>query len=349
VERGFPRWSHLAAEVYLLKQQSTPCNNDAMSAKTPASLLSGIYAAYLSSLRLKMIGTTVIGLLISQVWHRTLARIQRMYSGGASPETSTTRPSPATRLPQEIVEMIIAYLIYDKRSLCACTSTCYSWHIAAIPHLHHTLTIDTYCPQVFWWADRLLFMHMLGLLPLVKMFRIHGQEYADCVGVSPKLFNCCILLQFYALTNVRELEIQFLDIPKFLPRNLWYSRHFLPNIQSLALREPRGTGRQIVCFIGLFQHLQDLKLIYDGNRVWGREPTDDLTLMPPFAPPLGGHLTIKRYRGRGILEKMINLFGGIRFRHMDLYYVRRMRLLLDACAETLESVVLTPSNIFDSE
>ena len=71
--------------------------------------------------------------------------------------------------------------------------------------------------------------------------------------------------------------------------------------------------------------------------------------MPPFAPPLGGHLTIKWYRGRGILEKMINLFGGIRFRHMELYYVRSMRLLLDACAETLESVVLTPTDILDSE
>ena len=225
---GFP--TVVSSEVDLLKQQSTPCDNDAMPVKTPASLLSGIYATYLSSLCLTMIGTTVIGLLISRVWHRTLAKIQRMYSGGASPETSTTRPSPATRLPQEIVEMIIAYLIYDKRSLCACASTRYSWHIAVVPHLHHTLTIDTYCPQVFWWADRLLFMHMLGLLPLVKTFRIRGLMYSGCVGVSPKLFNCCILLQFYALTNIRELEIQFLDIPNFLPRNLRYSRHFLPNI-----------------------------------------------------------------------------------------------------------------------
>jgi len=213
--------------------------------KTPTSSLSGIYATYFLSLRSTMIATTVIGLFISRVWYRTLAGIQRMYSGGAPPETSTTRPSPATRLPQEIVEIIIAYLIYDTRSLRACTSTCYSWYIAAVPHLHHTLTICTnsWRPQVPWWADRLLFMHMDGVLPLVKTFRIRGHKCADYIGVSPRLVNCCILLQFFALTNVQELELQYLDIPNFMPRSPRHSRHFLPKVRSLTLREPKGTRR----------------------------------------------------------------------------------------------------------
>ena len=38
----------------------------------------------------------------------------------------------------------------------------------------------------------------------------------------------------------------------------------------------------------------------------------------------------------GVLEDMIDLFGGIRFRYMHLFDVAGMRLLLDACAETLE-------------
>ena len=40
----------------------------------------------------------------------------------------------------------------------------------------------------------------------------------------------------------------------------------------------------------------------------------------------------------GLLEEMIELFGGIRFRHMDLLHVDGISLLLDACAETLETL-----------
>ena len=46
----------------------------------------------------------------------------------------------------------------------------------------------------------------------------------------------------------------------------------------------------------------------------------------------------------GLVEDMIELFGGIRFRHMCLHNVDGMRLLLDACAKTLERVVLYPSD-----
>ena len=45
-----------------------------------------------------------------------------------------------------------------------------------------------------------------------------------------------------------------------------------------------------------------------------------------------------------LLKDMIDLFGGIRFRHMVLYDVPWMRRLLDACAKMLESVVLNPTD-----
>ena len=46
----------------------------------------------------------------------------------------------------------------------------------------------------------------------------------------------------------------------------------------------------------------------------------------------------------GLVKDMIDLFGGIRFRHMNLYDVLGMRLLLDACAETLETLTLYPTD-----
>jgi len=133
--------------------------------------------------------------------------------------------------------------------------------------------------------------------------------------------------------------IDYLDIPSFIPKIQQYFGHFLPAVHSLALREPRGSRRQIIYFIGLFKHLEDLKLIYDKVNSQG-EPEDDPTLVPPFIPPLRGRLTVTCLTRVGILEDMIDLFGGIRFRYMSLFNVVEMRLLLDACAETLETLRL---------
>lgn len=46
----------------------------------------------------------------------------------------------------------------------------------------------------------------------------------------------------------------------------------------------------------------------------------------------------------GLLEDMINLFGGLGFRYMDLFDVDGTRLLLDTCAKTLETLGLYPTD-----
>jgi len=201
--------------------------------KTPTSSLSGTHAVYFPLPHITTINATVIELLVKRVWHRTLVRIRRMRSGGVSPDDSTARSSPATRLPQEVVEMIIAYLIYDTRSLRACTLTCRS--IAAVPHLHQTLTTT-----VGSWGGKLRWP-MLGLLPLIRELRIHVSYGVG--GFSLRTFNCCVLRQFLTLTNVQKLEIQQLDIPKFMPRIQRYFRCFIPTLGSLALKSPRGAVR----------------------------------------------------------------------------------------------------------
>jgi len=289
--------------------------------------------------------TTVIGLLTKRVWYRSLAIIREMRSGGTSPETSTTRSSPATRLPLEIVEMIIVHLFYNKPSLHACSLTCYSWYIAAVPHLHHTLVIGTDNPfdRRSRWPNSLLHKHMLGLLPFVEKLHILTHVAYDIGEITPKMFSRRTLHKFSGLTNVRELGIDFLDISGFMPRLQQYFGHFLPTVRSLALRSPRGSHRQIIYFVGLFQHLQDLKLIFNssfGFTSKDEAPVGDLTLIPPFVPPLRGRLTMTLSRTLELLEDMIGLFGGIRFRSMDLFDVNGARLLLNACAETLETLQL---------
>ena len=246
--------------------------------------------------------------------------------------------------------MIIAHFIYDKPSLIACSLTCNSWYIAAAAHLHHTLITPTHslCLNLnFMWPGSLWVMNALGLLPLVKKFQVREGTHLHHVRFSQLRFSYCTLYHFQALTNVQELGIEYLDIPSFMPKIRRYFNHFSPTVRSLSLRAPRGSHRQIIYFIGLFQHLEDLKILY-GTPHGIQDPQDELvdtaTPIPPFVPPLRGRLAVIGLKKATFLKEMIDLFGGIRFRYMDISDAEGTQLLLAACADTLETLRLNPND-----
>jgi len=256
--------------------------------------------------------------------------------------------SPAIRLPLDVVEMIIAYLIYDTRSLLVCSMISRSWYMAAVPHLHHTLVTQTHPRPSYpkWgkrWPKPLVRMHRLGLLPFVKTLHIREESYFDVNKIYPRVFHRTLLHQYSAMTNLQELAIDNLNIKKFIPKLRRSFGHFLPTLRSLTLKEPRGSCRQLIYFIGFFQHLEDLKLLFKpktSTRHPQAELADLLTPAPPSTPPLRGRLTMRYSPGAESLKVMINLFGGLRFHYMDLRHVDGTQLLLDACAETLETLRL---------
>ena len=49
------------------------------------------------------------------------------------------------------------------------------------------------------------------------------------------------------------------------------------------------------------------------------------------------------------MEDMAVLFGGSRFRHMDIFRVNYVGFLLSKCAETLETLSLYPSDPYGEE
>jgi len=240
--------------------------------------------------------------------------------------------------------MITAYLTYDKHSLQACALTCYSWYIAASPLLHQTLICPIYSQPEDRLTSPLLFLRKeaFGLTPLVKTLWFRGDD-TNRVAFSlwqPDLHGS---LSLYRFTRVNQLRIDYLDIPSFLSYIRWCPVSFLQSVRSLALKEPKGTRREIIYFIGLLQRLQDLRLLYDGVDP-REEPAGDLTLIPLFVPPLRGSLTMRHSTGVELLKDMLDLFGGFRFRRMDLFNVDGTQLLFGACAKTLESVTLDPSD-----
>jgi len=172
--------------------------------------------------------------------------------------TSPEPSSPATTLPHELVEMIIAHLIHDTSSLRACTLTCRSWYTATVPHPHHDLFIGSWEEVNLKWPAPLWQKYKLGLLPFVKTFWIRGLGMAAFTGGS---FYGDILYSFSALNNLQRLMIDHLDIPNFMPAIRQHFGHFSPTIRELCLTDPRGSHRQITFFVGLFEHLEDLSIV----------------------------------------------------------------------------------------
>jgi hypothetical protein len=255
--------------------------------------------------------------------------------------------------------MIISYLIYDTPTLLACSLTCYSWYIATVSHLHHSLTTDnggrgvdqTYLwptpPQRYLWPRPLQKSYELGLLPLVTRLRIR-LDYYRLVKFTPEWLDGQTLRYFSALTNLQELGIDNLQVSSFMPTIKQCFGHFSPTLRFLALSKPDGSCRQVLYFIGLFPNLQDLKL-HCFPFTNAQESTADAALVPLSIPPLQGRLTLTDFERPSLIEDMVALFGGLRFRYMDLFMVGCVRLLLDACAETLETLRLYPTDPYGEE
>ena len=185
-------------------------------------------------------------------------------------------------------------------------------------------------------------MHRLGLLPFIRILFIRSDDNRDTL--SSKQFDNRTLRQFSALTNVRRLVLDHLDIPSFMSRIRRYFGHLSSTVRGLRLKVPKGSRRQIIYFIGLFEHLQDLEIVSD-TASFQDEPAEDLALTPLFAPPLRGRLKLSHFRRVDLLKDMIDLFGGIRFRLLDFFNVDGVPLLLDACAKTLTTLHLYPSDL----
>ena len=242
--------------------------------------------------------------------------------------------------PPEILEMIIAHLIYDTRTLKACAATCFAWYNVATPHLHHTLTLRQWATDTSrTYLNPLEPLHKLELLPFVKRVEFEKGLFGGA-WVSPTIFEPESIEYFGALENLQDLAITDLDFSKF-PRGVGeYFGHFAPTLRSVALGGPRGTRRQLLDFFRLFPKLDDIKIL--DYYIWV-EAYEALDI--PLIPIIGGlrgQLTLKHFNDEGLLKDMIIAFGGMRFTSMDLHDVLGMQLLFEACADTLETVHIHP-------
>jgi len=246
-------------------------------------------------------------------------------------------------LPQELLEIIITDLRDDVFSLKAFSATCYSWYLAAAPHLHRTLTLeDRHLDPTRTELRPLAKLYKMNLLPFVKKLWIRSSSFEP--WLSPRKFDRQTLRHFSALTNVQQLRIERFDVSKFVPGIERYFGHFAPALRSISLTISSGTPRQLLCLLALFPNLDDIEVEYYPTTKPDATVNPGSEVAVPFSvPSLRGQLKLTHFSNETIFRDMITLFGGLRFRYMDLFSVEGSRLLLDACADTLQTVRIYPA------
>ena len=178
-------------------------------------------------------------------------------------------------------------------------------------------------------------MFKLGLLPFVEELNFRGTLDRG-PWVVPAVFDSRSMRCFRAMVNLQELNIGQLDFYK-LPAGFGkYLGHFAPTLRSVALARTRGARRQLLDFFRLFPKLDDIEITHYSAKREAYEPLD--AQLVPINGGLRGTLILKEFEENdpGLLEDMIVAFGGMRFTSMDLWKTTGTRLLLGACANTLE-------------
>lgn len=238
---------------------------------------------------------------------------------------SNTRIDPRQPcwFPPEIVEIIIAHLVYDLPALKACAATCFSWYNIATPHLHHTLIFRERSPLTsikdsHKYFSPLASLHKLGLLSCVK--QVQFKRGASLHSQLPFVFDSRSMRYFRALVNLQDLAIADLDFSRFVAGVEQYFGHFSPTLRSVALSCPAGTPRQLLGFLRLFPKLSDIAITHYYPNSQDGEVLD--TQLVTIEGEQRSRLVL---RWTGFSESL-----------------RDMQFLLKACAETLETLYVYP-------
>ena len=259
-----------------------------------------------------------------------------------SKESSTEQTPP--RLPEELVRMVISH-VCCLGDLESCSRTCRLWNQITFPRLHHSLTLTvppTHDPRPNEWCKPLLALHQLSLLQYIQRLDIKSWEVAFTrKHLEPNR------LYFAAFNNLQELSLYYLALPTFMPLVGGDFDHFAPTLQSLALFNPKASSRQMLCFIALFRHLRDLKLVRFTPT---REDAETVNLLLLPRPPLDGWLTLAYigFQEDDFVDTMITFYKRLRFRCVYLINVERAERVLRACAETMEKLEMGESCYDDS-
>jgi hypothetical protein len=174
----------------------------------------------------------------------------------------------------------------------------------------------------------------MGMIDLVRKLVVSRKVN------QPDFFIPPTINVLYAFTRVQELEIRYFDVGAPLP---WLHEHcdiLKSTVQSLTLRYPKGSVKQLACFISMFSNLENLTV-------------DSIDIAPVYdprvpaiesSPPFTGRLTLTGIFDQDFLCALASMQKGVRFRTVDLQFCGEMQEIIDACAGTMERLICHPSD-----
>ena len=236
---------------------------------------------------------------------------------------------PGVRLPQELVDSIVGYISEDRSTLFACTHLSRTWYIAARAHLYRTFTVSD--SAGFDAADDFQTMEVIHLVRRIVLARqIHQMDF-----MLPETMT-----RLRAFTRLQELDIRYLNVG---PPLTWLHEHcdiLKSTVRTLTLRYPKGSIKELLCFIGLFSGLENLTVdSIDSDSFPG-------VLVPVLdtSPPLTGRLTLKGIFDQEFMSGLVSFQKGVKFRTVDLQFCGEVQAIIDGCAGTMKRFICQPSD-----
>lgn len=236
---------------------------------------------------------------------------------------------PSVRLPQELVDCIVDYVSEDRQTLFACTYLSRTWCIAARAHLYRTFTVlDS---AGFDAADDL---HRMGMIHLVRRIvvtrQIHQSDF-----LLPKTMT-----RLHTFTHLQELDIRYLNVGQPL---LWIHEHcdiLKSTVRTLTLRYPRGSIKELLCFISLFSGLENLNV----DSIDSVSTSGDFVPVLETSPPLTGRLNLTGIFDQEFMSGLVSFQKGVKFRTVDLQFCGEVQEVINGCAGTMERFICQPSD-----
>lgn len=148
------------------------------------------------------------------------------------------------------------------------------------------------------------------------------------------------MIRLHAFTHLQELDIRYLDVG--LPL-CWLHEHceiLKSTVRTLTLRYPKGSIKQLLCFISLFSGLENLTVdSIDRDFTPG-------VFVPVLetSPPLTGRLTLTGIFDQEFMSGLVSLQKGVKFRTVDLQFCGELQGIVDGCAGTMERFIYHPSD-----
>ena len=269
----------------------------------------------------------------------------------------------AMGLPRDIIEEIVDFHREDTRTLKACSLTCRALFSAARGLIHERVRLPLwkmYPPPSLvgrimtkvlpeqratdWYGMRIRYLLMGGKHGLLGYAREVDIDLGHSSNFGPEALEAC-LPHFRFFTQVHTLRIRGYSVAKFLPA---FGRHFtqlVPTLRSLQLPRYTDGVHEVVEFVCMFPHLDNLSLpepLFNSLT----EPSFNFVDVPPRSsversPPLRGSLVLRGWVSSHS-RFLLKIPGGLHFRSISAGGAERAELdgILASCSSNLETLSL---------